>query len=562
MSHNFPKNEYRVLEVFEMKPAQAVERSHRFSTRDHRRRGFVTLYLALSLTLLLGISSLVIDLGVAFQKRSYMQKASDASALAGAAYAVQNPLATIAQVKSAAENFATTNYGYTNGSNNVTVTTTVTPVSSGTGSIAVSILRPQPTLFARIFSLSMFGGTPMRIDAMQIGASAMATYTTLGTVKTPISGNSTGYGLVDQATANLSLLGPLATTNRGDNRSARYTSSNGANNGPSISVNNGGTDQIGGSQIGYTPAVLRPKGDDRTKYQASFSAGENFPVGDGYYFDLAMPTGGGKALLQIYDPGTADQKSDPNAYKGKAWNETADGTNSTRRFDGTMSAVPTKTLFQVWSDNGTPDDISDDVQIGAQLYGNESAYSQKWVNSFLIEPSKYPATANYYLNATTVDGNGKNGFDIRLNRTDDGVTAKDTDTTFKTGGNGSGVTTRGILPINFGSDGDAVLALGNVKAGATTMIVTRFDVDVGTDGGGFFLTYTDSNGLTYTPPVKGLGGGNANDKYQTDIIPLGSSYAGGDWKVSYKAGTNDQSTWKMSYTGVPENPTTSIRLVD
>lgn len=547
--------------------------------RFNRRRGFVTLYLALSLIVLLGISSLVVDLGIAYQKRASMQKAADASALAGAAYGVQNPTASATAIQTAATTFASTNYGYSNNVDNATVTASVTKVTDGNGSIIVGIARPQPTLFARIFRMSLFkSGTSLTINATNIGARATALFTTTGYAVGGISGNNNSYGLNSTATANLSLVGPLASTNRGDNRSSYYTSSDGTNTGI-MSPNTGKPDQDT-NYAALDMKIRRPEDDRFNDSPSQLASGEAIPKGDGYYFDLSIPANTPVAL-QLYDPGNANENTDPSTLFNKKWNETTTGTNSTRGPgpNGTMRTVTTKTRFQVWCDMGHPEDITQAKRIFSNLYADEPQYSfdnsansayKGWINAVNIDPNAvvngvrlYPVGAKFYMNATTVDGNGKNGFNVRLNRLDPQTSLpKDTDANYSAaGGNGTSVTTRGLLPINFGSNGTATLSLGDVPANATSVTIKRFDVDVGTSPGGFAVTYTDTNSGTHTGGF-GYGGYNANDKTQTDVFNLGAGYTGGNWTASYSAGTSDQSTWTMSYVGPPQFPITNIRLTD
>ena len=529
--------------------------------QPHRRRGFVVIYLSFSIVVLLGISALVVDLGIAYQKRAFMQKASDTAAMAAAAYAVSNPGAITAAISNTAKVFASTNYGYTDGTNGVTVTVVVTnsATSIGTGNVVVTISKPQPTLFARIFRMKLFSGdTPFVANSMQIGTTATAAYTTTYVVKSGISGSSQGYGVNSLSYANLSLCGPLSTTNRGDKFSSRYTSSDGSNTG-TLRPN-----------PYFVPANLRPQDDRKTDFQTQLVAGEQSIQGDGYYFDFTIPASAGRVSVQLYDPGNSTESVDPStAPINKAWNEINSSNNNTRTPTGTMRAVPTKTRFQAWNDNGTPDDKDDDVRVtgGSALYG-ETTPDKTWIDSCIIDPSLYPPSSKFYMNATTVDGTGKNGFNVRLNRVNASGVPQDTDAVFSGSGNGTSVSSRGVLPISFGSNGTANLSLGYVPANATSITIKRFDVDVGTPSGGFGITYTSSS--TATPPVPTpypgaflLGGGSANDVDQTEVITLPAGYAGGNWVAAYSAGQADQSTWMMSYTGPPSsNAVTSIRLTN
>jgi uncharacterized membrane protein len=54
------------------------------TTESNSARGVVTILAALSMTLLLGIAALVVDLGLLFLTKYELQNAADAGALAGA----------------------------------------------------------------------------------------------------------------------------------------------------------------------------------------------------------------------------------------------------------------------------------------------------------------------------------------------------------------------------------------------------------------------------------------------------------------------------------------------
>src|SRR5712692_2188230 len=68
-----------------------------YSVRCKRRRGMVAVYVALSMTVLLGISAIALDGGILLAERRHAQATADAAALAAAAELFKNSSGTASQ---------------------------------------------------------------------------------------------------------------------------------------------------------------------------------------------------------------------------------------------------------------------------------------------------------------------------------------------------------------------------------------------------------------------------------------------------------------------------------
>jgi len=149
--------------------------------------GQTLIFVALSMTCILGFAGLATDVGTMFHAKRNEQIAADAAAIAGAAelpYGTTN-MTTAAQGASAQN-------GFTNGTNSVTVTVNMPPqagVYKGiSGYVEAVISQPQPTFFMRLFSR-----TSMTVAARAVatnGSSNGCVYT-LGTSGTDILMNGT-----------------------------------------------------------------------------------------------------------------------------------------------------------------------------------------------------------------------------------------------------------------------------------------------------------------------------------------------------------------------------------
>ncbi|MCR4401989.1 MAG: pilus assembly protein TadG-related protein [Firmicutes bacterium] len=104
-------------------------------------RGSVIVFVALALTVLLGLAALVVDLGVLYFNRVALSNAADAAALAGVQELPENPGRAEA---------AAVSYAVKNGVEESRVTTVLTDSRS----IKVTVSRTVPLGFARIFGMA------------------------------------------------------------------------------------------------------------------------------------------------------------------------------------------------------------------------------------------------------------------------------------------------------------------------------------------------------------------------------------------------------------------------
>ena len=126
--------------------------------------GQVLVLTAISMTALLGMTALAVDVGLLFRTKRNIQIASDAAATAGALDYFNTTSAS--SVQTAAQNAATAN-GFTDGVGGVHVYVTnpvTTGPHTGAGTVKVVITRSNPTVFMRILGQ----------NSMTVGAKAVA----------------------------------------------------------------------------------------------------------------------------------------------------------------------------------------------------------------------------------------------------------------------------------------------------------------------------------------------------------------------------------------------------
>ncbi|HZP23756.1 MAG TPA: Tad domain-containing protein [Terriglobales bacterium] len=116
--------------------------------RQPREAGQVAALLAVSMTVLLLMAGLGVDVGYLRYQKEQMQKAADAAAIAGAIALGYNGAVTAAARADASAN------GFTHNSNGVTVTVNNPPVSGpfagNHGYVEVIVAQPRPTFFMRV----------------------------------------------------------------------------------------------------------------------------------------------------------------------------------------------------------------------------------------------------------------------------------------------------------------------------------------------------------------------------------------------------------------------------
>lgn len=126
--------------------------------RISEQRGQAMVLTVLSLTALVGMATLVLDLGSWFRAQRALQSAADAAALAGAQALPDNPGAASALAN---------DYALKNGATGAEIS------FNGPNTINVKLQRPAPGFFAKVFG----------IDSVQVGAKASARTDDVGAAK-------------------------------------------------------------------------------------------------------------------------------------------------------------------------------------------------------------------------------------------------------------------------------------------------------------------------------------------------------------------------------------------
>jgi Flp pilus assembly protein TadG len=218
---------------------------NRLRLRDDK--GFVLVWVALSMTVFMACAAMSIDVGRWYTEGHRMQKAADAAALAGVIYLPATPPT---QAFSTATDIATRN-GYTDGQNGTTITMTVLP--KGT-QLQVTITRTIKNMFANAIG----------IPTTTITRTAVAEYEGPIPMGSPTNtfGNQPAYG---------------SETNWSNNPAA-----------PNLWANISGPLQPKGNGDAYQSDVLV-----NTEYNP-----------DGYTYDVRVPsTAIGQTLaIELYDP--------------------------------------------------------------------------------------------------------------------------------------------------------------------------------------------------------------------------------------------------------------------
>ena len=124
-------------------------------SRTRNERGQVVVLTVIALTVLLGMSALVLDVGAWFRTKRQLQANADAAALAGAQMLPDSPGSAI--------NTAV-DYANKNGGGVLAGDVTITSTNGGNDTISVAAKQNQPGFFSRVFGL----------NAVDVGAKAKA----------------------------------------------------------------------------------------------------------------------------------------------------------------------------------------------------------------------------------------------------------------------------------------------------------------------------------------------------------------------------------------------------
>lgn len=149
------------------------------TTQRKTEAGQSLIFVALLMFVLLAIMGLGIDMGYMRYQKGRLQEAADAGAIAGAAEVLYSDTSTAADAATAAD-------GFTNGSNNVTVTVNNPPLSGpNTGNsnyVEVIVAQSEPTFFMKVVGLN---SVSLSARAVALGSSPNCIYG-LGTSGDPI----------------------------------------------------------------------------------------------------------------------------------------------------------------------------------------------------------------------------------------------------------------------------------------------------------------------------------------------------------------------------------------
>ena len=314
--------------------------------------GSVLVWTCILTAILLGFTSLVIDVGFINHESANMQKAVDAAALAGAKRLPNDTAASEEALEMCAKN------EYTNGMEGVVIDVTRNPDGMHMGWFQVEITKPVDYFFAPL--LGYQNGT--------IVTSAIASYSS----PLPLDINGGGeYGFNGIQT--LSVFGNYAPYTYGDCFSVQW-------------LNNG---------------------NENPEYK---EGGYNFKLSvPGNY--QAM-NGTNMMDVEIFDPETWNIGNASNAGEGKVDEiRSAPGGGHPQ-----PTHKRTTTRFQIFAPDNTPANYDDDILIGEIEYGPDDTdvTDMQWVTppSWDVNLTNW-GTGNYRINVKTLDGSSENGFNLR-----------------------------------------------------------------------------------------------------------------------------------------------------
>ncbi len=465
-----------------------------------RRRGVAFVYLALGMTVFLGVTGYAIDVGHLYMKEAQAMRAADAASLAGAMQLAKKYNANTAADKAAAE-FARLN-GYDSDNADVTFKGGIDPDHPNWYTVYVA--KPEPLFF--ISALPNIG------RSRTVGASATAEF--VSEVPRDIKMGGGSYGATGPI--NLTAYGPHSEYQWGDPYSTIWKDSNGTLN------------------------------EDHSNFK-------------GYNFELNVPVdysaknnNATTVNVELFDPDTYNSDGNISPNGTSEWDEIR------KPYTGAEQqpkvSIYTETQFSLYKvdDSGDP---SKDTLISQVSYRDDLATNNKWVTppGFDINTNLY-GTGKFRINVETLDGSSENGFDLRA-----GPPLK-ADEKFNKD-NGTSITATGAIPINFNTDGLTTITLGEVPTGAAgrDLIIQKFDTDVKSKD---TLVYTSIPPASNQPAGGWRGKLAGNAEWVTDDpIKLPADYRTAVWYATYEAGWQDTSLWKMSYSAAVAGSPGHVRLV-
>lgn len=305
-------------------------------------RGQIIVLFALSLTVLIGIMGLSIDVSYAWVNELRIQKAADAAALAGAVYLPDNPTpARDASLASAVQN------GYTNGTGNVVIDAHQDAIDHE--KMDVTITAPVPTFFMRVFGITSL--MPSRSAHAQFHL-PVPMGSPLNVFGDPNAHDLQGNNLNFWAAIN----GPCTDKQQGDPFATKYyvSSYNGTTPGNCLTYN--------------TPS------NNEYKVPATKDPGA-------YDYAIKVLTAG-TLTIQLYDPEYCE-RSGQNVDTGETDLQAG---SAVSKFN---------TVFQLYAPSDTPYDLTDDTLLTSVTYsGDQSTATNDGVAGFTHSCSSYYVTGS------------------------------------------------------------------------------------------------------------------------------------------------------------------------
>jgi hypothetical protein len=338
-----------------------------------KESGNILVFTAIGLTVLLGMAGLAVDVGALRHDKRLQQSAADAAAIAGATNLAWGGVVSGARAASTAN-------GFTDGTNNVTVTVsdpatgpTKGPHTGDPKYVEVFVTAIQPTYFMRIFGVTTATITTRAVATNTSGGDNTGCLYTLGTPTASIEGvningnatlNATTCGIVDNG--NFNTKGNALDVNAGTFGIAGSWNKNGP--GGTVSCAESSTCPVEGMPSSGDPMASVPNPCPCTGGTA-WNGGGVIPPGT--YSSINIGNGTATMSGTYYVTGAGGLTVGGNG--------TINATNTTIFFDGTatFTAVGTPTINMAPPSTGTyagilmyqtPSDIS-----GPSFGGNTGA---------------------------------------------------------------------------------------------------------------------------------------------------------------------------------------------
>ena len=326
-------------------------------------RGVALPFVALMLTLLLGMTALAVDLGWLYLNGSRVQRGADAAALAAVVHLPHNN-AGVDENTIAGANANGWNVGELNG----------TPVSGGGSDIAawrplsenrleVSLTADVPTFFLRVFGMEDVTisrrATAEYIKPVPMGSPSSCFGITPNISQSSLDaadlGHCSAYAMNFWAAIN----GPYTPKEQGDPFATAC-----------INVNSSANGCSGGSNPQYRPG--------------------------GYYYGIEIPEGKSSFQVKIYDAGFYQRTS--------CQVETGDCIGA---------GAQVTTHYTVYRPDDTPLDPTDNSSTACSTSTFSPGYNSSWVNRWVTVCNVNPATPGIYvLNVRTTGGGGNNAYSV------------------------------------------------------------------------------------------------------------------------------------------------------